>query len=76
MGIPARSLNDAIDFFARVTTGFCPAMVPSSAAAVSTIFELAMASPSPMLMTIFSNFGTAIGFVMSNSLAKAGAISR
>jgi hypothetical protein len=32
---------------------------------------LAMASPIPMLMTIFSSFGTPIGLVMPNSLQSA-----
>ena len=75
MGMPWRSLNAAMDFLARVVTGFWPVTARSSSAAVSTILALAMASPSPMLMTIFSSRGIAIGFVMPNSLAIAGAIS-
>ena len=63
MLIPSRSLKAAMDFFAFVTTGFCPVIVASSFAAVSMIFALAIASPRPMLTTIFSSFGTLIGFL-------------
>jgi hypothetical protein len=52
-GIPCRSLNCAIDLVARRTTAFWPVMRPSSSAPTSAIFALAVASPSPMLTTIF-----------------------
>ncbi len=61
--------------FAFVMTGFCPVTAFSSSTAVSRIFELAIASPMPILTTTFSIFGIAIGFSMPNSLASAGAIS-
>src|SRR4026207_1013763 len=54
MGEFSRSLKFAIDFLARVTTGFCPAMVWRSATAKSTTFAFSLPSPTPMLMTIFS----------------------
>ena len=52
-----------------------PVIALSSSAATSRIFELALASPSPILMITFSMRGIAIGFLMSNSFASAGAIS-
>ena len=67
MATPSRSLNDAIDFFAFVMTGFCPAIVVSSSTALSRIFEFWIASPMPMFRTIFSTLGTAIGFLIPNS---------
>ena len=62
-GIPLRSLNCAIDLVARRTTAFWPVMRPSSSAPVSASFAFCVASPRPMLMTIFSIFGIAITFV-------------
>src|SRR5580698_436393 len=67
MGMPSRSLNAAIDFFAFVMTGFCPAIDPRSATRGSIILTFCVASPRPMLMTIFSSFGTAIRFSMPSS---------
>jgi hypothetical protein len=75
MGIPCRSLKEAIDFFAFVTTGFCPVIARNSSAAVSSIFAFAIASPIPMLRTTFSMRGIAIGFWIPNSLAICGATS-
>ena len=49
-----------MDFFAFVTTGFWPAIAPSSVTAPSISLALPVASPSPMLMQTFSIFGTAI----------------
>ena len=48
MGMPLRILKFAIDFFARVITGFCPAIWPSSWAAVSSSFTFWLASPRPI----------------------------
>src|SRR5262247_1709015 len=73
--IPSRSLKAAIDFFALVTIGFCPEIVIKSLTAESMILAFWIASPKPMLMTIFSSFGTLIGFLWPNSLASAGATS-
>jgi hypothetical protein len=42
----------------------------NSSAAVSRIFALAIASPMPMLITIFCKRGVAIGFVMPNSFER------
>ena len=63
IGMPSRSLNCAIDFFALVITGFWPAISSISAAAVSTFFLSWVASPTPMLMTILSSRGTSIRFL-------------
>ena len=63
IGMPSRSLKLAIAFLAFVTTGFCPAIAVSSSTAESITFGFWMASPRPMLRTIFSRRGTAIGFV-------------
>jgi hypothetical protein len=62
MGIPLRTLNCAIDFLARVTTGFWPLTRASSSAPTSTTFAFCVASPSPMFTTIFSMRGIAITF--------------
>ena len=62
IGIPLRTLNCAIDFLARRTTGFWPVMRPSSSEPVSTILTFWVASPSPMLTTILSILGTAMTF--------------
>ena len=61
MGTPSRSLKLAMDFLARVMTGFWPAMACRSAAAKSMTLALSRASPTPMLMTIFSRRGTSRG---------------
>ncbi len=63
MGEFSRSLKLAMDFFARVTTGFWPAMAPRSAVAKSSTFGFSLPSPTPMLITIFSSRGTWNGFV-------------
>ena len=75
IGIPWRSLKLAIDFLAFVITGFWPAIEVSSVTAVSSTFAFAIASPMPMLRTILSRRGTAIGFSIPNSFASDGAIS-
>ena len=63
IGWPWRTLNCAIDFFARVVTGFCPVMRASSSPPTSTIFAFDVASPSPMFTTTFVSLGMAITFV-------------
>src|ERR1039457_5136711 len=75
IGIPARSLNVAMDFFARVTTARWPAIFVSSSAAASASFAFVMASPIPMLRTTFSSFGTAIGLSIPNSFLRTGMTS-
>ena len=61
--MPLRTLNCAIDFLARVTTGFWPVTRAISSTPVSTILALPVASPRPMLTTTFSIFGMAITFL-------------
>ena len=75
IGIPARSLKVAIDFFAFVMTARCPAILVSSSAAASTSLTFDIASPIPMFRTTFSIFGTAMGFSIPNSLVRTGTIS-
>src|SRR5664279_2020076 len=75
IGMPARSLNVAMDFLARVTTARWPAIFVSSSAAVSTSFAFVMASPIPMLRTTFSTLGTAIGLSIPNSFLRTGTTS-
>jgi len=58
IGIPARSLKAAIDFFARVTTGAWPVIHRRSLTAASSARPFWTASPRPMLTTILSSFGT------------------
>src|ERR1043166_3270879 len=75
IGIFSRSLKLAIDFFARVITGFCPAIDFISSSSVSRTLAFSMASPMPILSTILLSRGIAILFLMPNSFAIAGAIS-
>ncbi len=73
MGTPWRRLKLAIDFLARVTTGFWPVMLPSSVTATSSPLGFLTASPMPTLSTIFFSFGTWCGFESPNcccSLAR------
>ena len=63
IGMPSRSLNCAIDFFALVITGFWPAISSISEAACSTRFLSWVASPTPMLSTIFSIRGISSAFL-------------
>ncbi len=63
MGMPLRILKFEIDFFARVITGFCPVICPSSIAATSSSLIFWLASPKPMFTTTFDTLGTAIGFL-------------
>ncbi len=61
IGIPVRSRNCAIERLARVTIGFWPVIVVRSPTAASSALALAIASPRPMLTTIFSTCGICIG---------------
>jgi hypothetical protein len=70
IGMPSRTLKAAIDFFARVTTGFCPVICPSSFTAGSISFAFCVASPTPMFTTILFRRGTAIGFLSSSSFIR------
>ena len=60
IGMPARNLNAAIDFLARVTTGFWPEMSARSFTAASIALAFWIDSPSPMLITTLTNLGTCI----------------
>ena len=60
-GMPARSLNAATDFRALMTTGCWPVMVRTSPTAASRALASSLASPMPMLTTIFWILGTCIG---------------
>src|SRR4051812_43849619 len=75
IGMPSRTLKAAIDLRARVTTGFCPVICPSSLTAGSRIFAFCVASPTPMLTTILFSRGTAAGFLRSSSFISVGASS-
>src|SRR6478752_3540112 len=55
-----------MDFLALVITGRWPEIACISAAAVSTRFLSCVASPTPMLMTIFSSLGTSKRFLYPN----------
>src|SRR5690242_8385407 len=70
--MPSRSLYVAMLFFARVTTGFCPVIATRSDTAPSIAFGFSIASPTPMLTTIFTSRGTSIGFFSSKRLRSAG----
>jgi hypothetical protein len=72
IGAFSRSLKLAIDFLARVTTGFCPAMASRSAVAKSITLAFSLPSPTPMLITTFISRGTWKGFVYSRSFMSAG----
>src|SRR6266705_2947753 len=75
MGMPSRTLKAAMDFLALVVTGFWPAMAARSATSGSMILTFWVASPRPMLMTIFSSLGIAMALVMLSSLPSACLIS-
>ncbi len=70
MAFPSRSLKPAIDWRLRVTTGFWPAMVFRASTASSRYFFSPVALPTPMLMTIFCNRGSARRFVRPNCWAR------
>ena len=69
-GTPARRPKLAIDFLARVTTGFWPVICASSPTTASSSFGVLLASPMPTFSTTFTIRGTCIGFVMPNCLAS------
>ncbi len=71
---PARSLKFEIDLRALRMLGFWPVMVASSAVAISIMRGSPMASPTPMLTTIFSSRGTCITFLYPNSSLISGTI--
>src|SRR5579863_493625 len=75
MDMPARTLKAAIDFLALVNTGFCPAIAVRSLTRGSSSLLFWVASPKPMLRTIFSSLGTAIVFSMPSSFWSAFLIS-
>ena len=62
IAMPSRSLKPAIDFLARVTTGFWPAIKVMSPTAASTFLRSPVPSPTPMLRTTLVSRGTCIGF--------------
>ena len=59
-GIPARTLNEAIDLRARRTFGRCPEITPSCSVAASSTELVCLASPTPMLTVTFSRRGTSM----------------
>ena len=63
MGWPSRRWNVAMDLRARRMDGCWPVMARRSAMAPSMALESVAASPTPMFTTIFSIFGTHMGFV-------------
>ncbi len=75
IGIPSRSLKEEIAFFARRITGFWPVILPISSAAASSTLIFRMASPTPILITIFVSRGTAIRFLYPSPCKRRGRIS-
>ena len=59
---PFLNLKLAIALRARVTTGRCPEMMPSSSTAESSSFPFCVALPIPTLTTMASRCGTCISF--------------
>src|SRR5262249_32366305 len=74
-GKSLRTLKVAIDFFALVTTGFCPAILVRSATALSRIFLSWVVSPTPMLSVIFLIRGTCIVVLYPNFFISSGTTS-
>ena len=58
IGTFSRSLKLAIDFLARVITGFWPEIACRSAVAKSSTFGFSLPSPTPMLITTLESRGT------------------
>src|SRR5258708_38277256 len=75
VGMPSGTLKGAMDFLAFVVTGLWPGMAARSATRGSMILTFWVASPRPMLMTIFSSLGIAMALVMLSSLPSACLIS-
>ena len=73
--MPSRRRNCAIDFFAFLVIGFWPVIAWRSPVAASSALLFEIASPMPMLTTIFSSFGACMMFAYFNSLTSAGRIS-
>jgi hypothetical protein len=57
VAVELASLNCAMDFFARVTSGFWPVMAVRSRTAPSMSFESFAASPTPMFTTTLTTRG-------------------
>ena len=74
-GQPSRTAKPATDLRARVTTAVWLLMRPRSSRAFSSVFLSRAALPSPMLRTIFSSRGAAIGLASPSSAIRAGRIS-
>src|SRR5579872_7425369 len=75
IGMPLRILKFAMDFFARVMTGFWPLIWPSSTAAVSSSLAFWLASPRPMLSVTFWSLGTAMMLSQPKRFMSAGTVS-
>ena len=58
--MPSRILNPAIDFFARLITGFCPDIAVNSSIIDSSALPSVAALPSPMLIIILSSVGISL----------------
>src|SRR3989338_1189716 len=69
------NLKFEIAILERRRLGLCPVIIASSAIAVSMIFISLIASPTPILTTIFSRRGTAIGLPIENLLCICGITS-
>src|SRR5699024_1470640 len=75
IAIPSLTLKFATDFLALQITAFCPEIFSRSAIAESRTFALSFASPTPILITILSSFGTSMIFLYPNFLIIASTIS-
>src|SRR5688572_13053064 len=75
IGMFSRSLKFEIAFFDLVDTAFWPVIVLISSSAASISFLSVTATPIPLLMQIFSIFGTCMIDVYSNFCLSAGTIS-
>ncbi len=71
---PSRTLKVATDLRALHSSGFWPLIFARSAAAASMTFLSDTASPTPMLIVIFTILGTSITFAMPSSLRRCGTI--
>src|SRR5262249_59491655 len=63
------------DFLAFVITAFWPVIATMSAAAASSAFAFSLASPSPMLRTIFTRLGTSCRLRYPRSCMRAGTMA-
>ena len=72
IGMPSRTLKEATDFLARVTTAFCPAIRESSSWADLAFLESRTASaPHPMLSTILLSRGICMSLAYPNCSLSA-----